>query len=589
MYNTLKRYSDQNKEKFNEDFILSRNDQDILDYVKDIFKALEIIEEIQILDVTLETDESTFIPIKNKHQYFKSILPSRLNKIHYKVRLTPSEEVKNKMILADETSVILEDENGEINETKVYQENENSFIIEKDLFINKLVDDYFYINEGIRYFLIYQIVDNSTYGTQDAVSLKSLLMPITVMKKETITLDSVFDSTESYPNIPVYDVLLFSKRVNPLLYVMSKYAYNSIVNMKVENNDYLITERENYKDPTLVDKFNKFFGTNIKISDDENSLVRKGKTVFKLKDPKTNYGTFISVDTDKLKAKDKDLMAILGCLVDIKSGEDKNKKKKIYFTYDDFITPNFWIDKLSIFFTKNPDPTKKFEKIKTMLISLDRLIDEATRKILNLETADKKNTLSILLYILRNFDQLSKEDNQNLNNKRIRLFEYMLYPLRKIFSDHIYRILNSPTRSKNVLDRVFSNINPMFIIKQTVVNELLRYYNSTNEMNLYSCLLKYTFRGPQSINKTVSIYQRDLHPSYTGRLSLVASSASDPGISGTLVPFVELDNYFFKKQDTIKVVNKKPEKVIVNESDLEKKVKDESLQRRLSRFKKKPE
>ena len=68
-------------------------------------------------------------------------------------------------------------------------------------------------------------------------------------------------------------------------------------------------------------------------------------------------------------------------------------------------------------------------------------------------------------------------------------------------------------------------------------------------MNLYGCLLKYTFRGPQSINKTVSIYQRDIHESYTGRLSLVASSASDPGISGTLVPFVELHDGYFKKQD----------------------------------------
>jgi len=91
-------------------------------------------------------------------------------------------------------------------------------------------------------------------------------------------------------------------------------------------------------------------------------------------------------------------------------------------------------------------------------------------------------------------------------------------------------------------------LNPMYIIKQTVVNELLRYYNSTNEMNLYACLLKYTFRGPQSINKTVSVYQRDLHPSYAGRLSLVASSASDPGISGTLVPFIEFDNYYFGSQ-----------------------------------------
>lgn len=68
-------------------------------------------------------------------------------------------------------------------------------------------------------------------------------------------------------------------------------------------------------------------------------------------------------------------------------------------------------------------------------------------------------------------------------------------------------------------------------------------------MNLFSAFLKYTFRGPQSLSKTVSVEQRDLHPSYTGRLSLIAASASDPGLSGTISPFVEVHDYYFKKQE----------------------------------------
>jgi len=535
----LKKYSDQNPEKFNRDFILSRNDADILEYVKDIFKALEILGEIEILDVKLETDESSFGPIRNQHQYYKAILPSRLNKIHYKVKITPSETITDKPLLQDSS-----DEEGYVQNKKVEANVvDNSFIIERDLFINKVIENSFYINEGIRYFLIYQIVDNSTYGTRDSVSLKSLLMPITVNRRDYITLDSYFDSTKSYVNLPVYDILLFSKRVNPILYAIGKYAYNSLLSMEVKNEEKIIEERQKYRDDKLIGHINKFFGVNLKFSDDENELSRKGRTVFKLKD-KSGYGTFVSVDTEALDNKDPNLMSILGSLADIKA----DKKKRIVFTYDDLISPWFWIDKLSAFFTKNSDPIKKFEKIKTMLISLDRLMDDATRKILNLPKEDKKTTLNIIRYMLRNFETLSTDDNQDLNNKRIRIYEYMLYPLRKYFSDHIYRVLNSTTRSANILQRIFSNLNPMYIIKQTVVNELLRYYNSTNEMNLYSCLLKYTFRGPQSINKTVSVYQRDLHPSYAGRLSLVASSASDPGISGTLVPFVELDNYYFNNK-----------------------------------------
>jgi hypothetical protein len=538
----LREYSKANKEKFNREFILSRSDKDILNYVKDIFKALEILNEIEVLEVKLETDESSFGPIKNQHQYYKPIMPSRLNKIHYKVKITPSENISDKPILSENE----DDEAHELSltgDSEIKKEGDNSFIIERDLFINKVIDNSFYINEGIRYFLIYQIVDNSTYGTKDSVSLKSLLMPITVKQRDSVTLNSFFDSTKSFVDIPAYDILLFSKRVNPVFYVMGKLSYNSLINMKAENENKIIDERQNYKDKSLIKKFNVFFGTDFKFSDDANELIDKTRTVFELKD-KSGRGTYMSLPTKDLTSKNPFVMAVLGSLVDIKI----DKKKRVTFTYDDFITPWFWINKLSAFFTKNSDPIKKFEKIKTMLISLDRLIDDATRKILNLPREDKKNTLNIIRYMLRNFENLSREDNQDLSNKRLRIYEYMLYPLRKYFSDHIYRVLNSPTRSANILQRIFSNLNPMYIIKQTVVNELLRYYNSTNEMNLYSCLLKYTFRGPQSINKTVSVGQRDLHPSYTGRLSLVASSASDPGISGTLVPFVELHDFYFEDQ-----------------------------------------
>jgi hypothetical protein len=540
----LKKYSDYNPEKFNREFIMSRNDKDILDYVKDIFKALEILNEIEVIDVRLETDEASFGPIKNQHQYYKAIMPSRLNKIHYKVKITPTEMPANKQLLneegEEEVEVVEGDSSAGLTATS------NSFIIERDLFINKVIENSFYINEGIRYFLIYQIVDNSTYGTKDSVSLKSLLMPITVNRRDNISLDSFFDSTQSYhEKFPSYDIILFSKRISPILYVMSKYAFNSLVKMNVKDDTRLIEERQQHVDTSLIASFNKFFGVNIKFSDDPEKLMDSGRTVFKLSDKKSqDKGTYISVETAKLKSNDQNLMAILGSLADIKA----DKKKRITFTYNDFVSPWFWIDKLSTFFTKNSDPIKKFEKIKTMLISLDRLMDDATRKILKLDSDDKRNTLNVIRYMLRNFERLSTDDNQDLENKRVRIYEYMLYPLRKYFSDHIYRVLNSPTRSANILQRIFSNLNPMYIIKQTVVNELLRYYNSTNEMNLYSCLLKYTFRGPQSINKTVSVYQRDLHPSYAGRLSLVASSASDPGISGTLVPFVELDGQYFGTQ-----------------------------------------
>jgi len=529
----LKRYSDQNPERFNKDFILSRDKQNILEYVKDIFKALEILDEIVVEDVSINYDEASFGPIKAQHHYYKSILPSRLNKIHYRVRITPSENI--------ELSTI---ELGKTNQ-KPKNHSQESFIKEGDIFINKLIDNCFYINEGVRYFLIYQIVDNATYGTENAISLKSLLMPITVKKHEiTVSPEYMKDPV----TLPAYDVLLFSKSINPILYVLGKDSYNSLVSYEIKDKDNVYNEWTNYTDLSLIDKFNEFFGTDFIFSNDLESLETEGRTIFHLaaEKSKSDVGCYISVSTEKLE-NDSLTQGVLGSLLDIKN---ETKKKRIIFSYDDLIHPWYWINTLSAFFTKNNDYVKIFNKIRTMLISLNRLIDETTRNILNISDDDKNDTLTIVRYIMKNFDELLKADSQDLGNKRLRLYEYQLYNLRKYFSDQIYRVLNSPTHSKVILDRIFSNLAPMSIIKSTITSELLRYYNSTNDLNLYSAFLKYTFRGPQSLNKTVAMSQRDLHPSYTGRLSLIASNASDPGMSGSLTPFVELYNgYYFSKQN----------------------------------------
>jgi hypothetical protein len=45
----LKRYSDENPERFNKEFIYSRDKTDILEYVKDIFKSLEILGNFRVM------------------------------------------------------------------------------------------------------------------------------------------------------------------------------------------------------------------------------------------------------------------------------------------------------------------------------------------------------------------------------------------------------------------------------------------------------------------------------------------------------------------------------------------------------------
>ena len=51
----LKRYSTSNPEKFNREFILAKNDKEILSEITNIFKSLEIIKEIHIESISMNS------------------------------------------------------------------------------------------------------------------------------------------------------------------------------------------------------------------------------------------------------------------------------------------------------------------------------------------------------------------------------------------------------------------------------------------------------------------------------------------------------------------------------------------------------
>lgn len=120
-------------------------------------------------------------------------------------------------------------------------------------------------------------------------------------------------------------------------------------------------------------------------------------------------------------------------------------------------------------------------------------------------------------------------------------------------SDITVRILNSRNVDMKRLETLFSNIGSMFLVKRLITNELLRYSNITNSLNLFNVALKYSARGPQSFGAgggNVLAKFRSVHESYLGNLSLNASSSSDPGLSGSIVPFCSsLNDMFFEESD----------------------------------------
>jgi len=211
---------------------------------------------------------------------------------------------------------------------------------------------------------------------------------------------------------------------------------------------------------------------------------------------------------------------------------------------------NYWEKKLGTIYTKNVNvQTEKAQKI---LISFGRILDNSTKKTLRLADEDKVDTYSIVRWMVRNYDVLSKKDNMSLRNKRLRVYEYLLHPLLIKFSNSTYRLLNKNQVTYSQRKQMFSTLSPGYVVKKLKTNELIRYSNAVNGIDLFTSALKWSQRGPQSMLdgcKFINNRYRGLHPSYVGRIGLAAASASDPGTSGSMTPFIQTNGFYFTDND----------------------------------------
>lgn len=393
---------------------------------------------------------------------------------------------------------------------------------------------------------IWQIVDNLSYATNNGVSLKSLMMPITIIANDKIVANT--ENGKGVVTVPDFCALIFSKKVSPLFYYMCKLSLDSLDAAGISVYDD-IDKYETYKDETLIDKFNAYFGLHLKFADDPTKLYGENKSVFKLVGKKEE-GLSFSISTDELNTNIGKI--VVGMLVGAKTRDKKGFTNKLpfVFSYDNLICPWFWVDSLinASGFSRSDDAYKRYEKVRGVYVSLSRIIDSETKKSLPLKEKDKSDVFAIMKYLMLNFDSLFNADSQNLHNKRVRLYEYILYPLRVYFGQHINRIINMQiNRTAESISKIFTSLTPMFLMKNLVTSQLLRTYNSTNDYDLFSAYLKGTFKGPQALGKGVSLEQRDINPSYVGRIGLAAASPGDPGVTFTFSPFVKTyDGYFDK-------------------------------------------
>ena len=184
---------------------------------------------------------------------------------------------------------------------------------------------------------------------------------------------------------------------------------------------------------------------------------------------------------------------------------------------------------------------------KSLLVLFERVFDNITRNILKISEDKKKHSYSILKWLTFNFDELMAKDNLSMDNKRLRLSEYMVIPLNSKFSHSIHRLLDYNKRNMTI-DTIVSalNVHPMIIIdamlnsrNKSGISKLTRFCNTVNDMDIIPAL-KFSLTGPQSIgsgsSNSIPDSHRYLHLSHVGKIDILCSSAGSPGTSGSLLP-----------------------------------------------------
>ena len=373
------------------------------------------------------------------------------------------------------------------------------------VFLPKLVDDFFYVLNNNKYIAVYQMIDKGTYTTKKNLTLKTLLMPI-IYKSERI--DCEFEGEDVSGLVIQLD--LFKKNVNWLYYLCGKFGFRNAMGMLgLGKDDVAVLGRDGpVPDGMLAAKMG---GRRMALS--KSVLDRP-------------YGRNLAATICDFMRATKP-------------------------SQEDLDDDGHWLSRLGKLYT--PTAVAVDRKAKAILRSLERILDKRTSKnLIHIHPEDKKSIYHVLRWMFVFYEDLRREDNIDLAGKRIRVAEYLLLPLVKKFSQSTYRILNSRRVSLKHLKTIFSNIPPDYCIKRLVTSRFLKYVNIVNGLDMFVAM-KLTQSGEQGMGEDskseIAVRYRGQHESYVGRLGLNAASSSDPGVSCSIVPFVDMkQKYFFDEE-----------------------------------------
>lgn len=508
MLDFIQYYDNPFEKELNKGLMNKSYDEDIILYLAEAMESLEVLSNIHFDGYSFNEyehliDENSFVRSRksNKKKNNISTMPiseSRCGEFKAYFTLTCGNEVAK---ISKKILVPLQDENG-----------------------------YFQL-KGMRYLLLYQLLEASTYVSRDKVSLKSL-QPVTIRRTPNVIKDI---NGEEY-TCPVFEHYIFKKPMVALLFYLAQFGFEGALEYFNTRNiidviyigDDFDEDKYRYKNVIHFDRWED------DLQDDKYLYFQRSKKImFRVH--------------KRMFEKYPHVKSMIGMIKAITSNR---------LMLEDIYNKDYWLLKLDEVNSSNKKNNKNtsgptIEKGRNTLLHFSRMMDKTTTRNLKLSMIHKKDAFAIVRWLILEYDNLYKKDNMDLGNKRLRCNEYFGSMLTEHLSNKLSRAFNKGKRCKmDDIKQIFKFPGDI-VLKSLYGSGILPFDDRTSDLDFFN-KFKYTSKGPNSLgNKnenSISIRYRGIDPSFIGKIDINVCGNSDPGRSGLLTPFCKTNNLFFNDE-----------------------------------------
>ena len=368
-----------------------------------------------------------------------------------------------------------------------------------------------YLRNGKKVRLLNQVVDNSTFVKKTVLNFKTILYSI---KLDTKKVKLKFTDGTAM-SCHCYELDLLYKVVNPLHYYLAQYGLQGTIEM------FDLERVMSIVDYPLDESYYMYL--------------------------KVNDGCYIEIQKGIFYAHPF-ISAFVATMYDVMTS-DKD------MTFRDVYNKDYWMGRLAEIYSKKRYANKALR----ILVSFNKIVDVGLKKRLVLRKRHKRNTFTIIRWMMTDFVELLKKDSHDLRYKRIRANETLAYYFDKHVSKNVYSLLNTDNPSLGKYIQLLNSIDEYTLLKgadgggKTAGPTSMFRYERYNDFDAIE-ISRYTLKGPTGLNggkHGVAVSYRDIYTSHYGRYDVNVCTGSDPGLTGYLCANVQLDgNGYFVAGDT---------------------------------------